>query len=475
MTPQGNYPDYPEVAPPESELASWYRKRRPPKEELEATAGRVPVGLRHPWEFAMYVNFLSWPEEDFREIKQLANAIHGKVYLMEHIPSRKPVVVKRMANENVKLSGPQQLENAMNEIGVSKFLTFVVRSEFIVRMLDCYRDKTYTYFVTEFAEQGELFNEVITQKRFSEAKTKYYMHQVLRAVKSMHANGIIHRDISLENTLLHSDDTIRVVDFGQAAQLFDKQTGREKRITGRAGKSYYRAPEMYQGDYLGRPVDIFACGVMMFIMVLGTPPWQQATATDERFAFIQKYSIEPLLQKWDKRSLISDALLDLMKRMMTSDPQERISLDEVFSHPWFEDAQLEKPPWEARASLRLPHRQRAEALTLGLSDDKPFAPPLSVRLRGEATASSKGSSPSRLKSPGVAERDVSANSGAGGNAVSKPVSPPAGKGGDGGSPGKSGSCIQKPYSMPPPLAMRPGAVGGGPNSNPGGGGGEGNR
>eukprot|EP00919_Chromeraceae_sp_WS-2016_P007364 GHVR01017314.1.p1 GENE.GHVR01017314.1~~GHVR01017314.1.p1 ORF type:complete len:367 (+),score=13.31 GHVR01017314.1:124-1224(+) len=295
------------------------------------------------------LNFFQWPADDFRTIRVLANAIHGKVFLMEFIPLCLFVAVKRISNFNISCSS-QHLENAYREIEVSNYLT-KLRTEFAIRKLGCFRDDQFTYYVTEFAEQGELLSQVVISKRLGEFKAKYYSHQLLRAVKSMHDDaGIAHRDISLENTVLHSDDTLRIVDFGQSVPL----TSREH-LNGFAGKSYYRAPEVYSSNYSGGPADVFSCGIVIFIMVIGSPPWQEATNDDGRFKFVSSYGLESLLLKWKKRDLVSDNLLNLLTQMTQIDPLKRATLQEALDHPWFNDPDLLKPRWPASENFPVPH------------------------------------------------------------------------------------------------------------------------
>lgn len=303
----------------------------------------VPSWLGHPRALKSYATFRAFPEQEFRKIQKLANAIHGKIYLYEHLPSGKQVVVKKMPTTNVVAFTPGLLEDALTEIGVTKYISSFTEADYVVRMLGLFQDEEYTYFMTEFSSGGELFEHVVQAKFLPEDLARQYCYQVLLAVQSLHHNGVVHRDLSLENTLVHGDGTIRVIDFGQSVHLFDPKGPRASsplRHTGKAGKAYYRAPEMYLGDYEGAPVDAFAIGVMLFIMTVGTPPWNSAVATDARFKYIEKHGVTKLLASWGKADSMSPDLLDLIEKLMNPNIAKRASIKEALAHPWLNSVKI---------------------------------------------------------------------------------------------------------------------------------------
>lgn len=298
----------------------------------------MPSWLGHPRSLKSYATFLPFPANEFRKIQKLANAIHGKIYLYEHLPTGKQVVVKKMPTGNVVAFTPGLLEDALTEIGVTKFISSFTQADYVVQMLGLFQDEEFTYFMTEFSSGGELFEHVVQAKALSEDLARKYCFQVLQAVSSLHHNGVVHRDLSLENTLVHGDGSIRVIDFGQSVHLFDPKGPRAStpmRHTGKAGKAYYRAPEMYLGEYEGGPVDAFAVGVMLFIMTVGTPPWNSAVATDARFKYIEKHGVTKLLVSWGKAQAMSADLLDLLEKLMNPDIRKRATVQEALRHQWF--------------------------------------------------------------------------------------------------------------------------------------------
>ena len=297
----------------------------------------LPSWLSHPRPLKSYAVFEAFPAHQFRKIQKLANAIHGKIYLYEDLVSKSQVVVKKMPTSSVISFTPGLLEDALTEIGVTKFISSLTQADYIVKMVGLYQDEEFTYFVTEYSSGGELFEHVVQAKQLCEDLARKYITQVLLGIKSLHHNGIVHRDISLENTLLHGDGSVRVIDFGQAVHLYNPKGPRADsplRHMGKAGKAYYRAPEMYVGDYEGAPVDLFAVGVMLFIMTVGTPPWNSAVSTDARFKYIEKYGVSKLLTSWGKAQTMSPELLDIIERLMCPNPAIRMTVDEALAHPW---------------------------------------------------------------------------------------------------------------------------------------------
>jgi serine/threonine protein kinase len=299
--------------------------------------GMLPSWLSHPRPLKSYAVFEPFPQHEFRKIQKLANAIHGKIYLYEHLPTKSQVVVKKMPTVNVISFTPGLLEDALTEIGVTKFISSITEADYIIKMIGLYQDEEFTYFVTEYSSGGELFEHVVQAEQLPEQIARKYIKEVLLAIRSLHHNGIVHRDISLENTLLHGDGSVRVIDFGQAVHLFNPKGPRADsplRHTGKAGKAYYRAPEMYSGDYQGAPVDVFAAGVILFIMTVGTPPWNSAVQTDSRYKYIEKYGVTKLLMSWGKAQTMTPQLLDLIEKLMCPSPERRMTVDEALAHPW---------------------------------------------------------------------------------------------------------------------------------------------
>jgi serine/threonine protein kinase len=300
-----------------------------------------------PDPFHKYVCFTPWPGDgEYEKVQKLADAIHGKVYLYRHLPTGGTLcVVKKMENKNVMFLRPNCMEDARAEIGVSTYLAkqrcnSVDSVKYLMASSKSFQDEEYTYFVSDYADKGELFLQVKDRGGFPEPIAREFAKQVLEAVACMHAHGVAHRDISLENVLLCADNTVKIIDFGQAVMIWDNQCAEERpaKHRGRAGKQYYRAPEMYYGEYEGQPVDAFAVGVLIFILVLGTPPWDSALDTDQRFRFIQTNGLQKIITAWRMQDRVSPVLVDLLQALLKKNPKDRMTIDDARKHAWFQQA-----------------------------------------------------------------------------------------------------------------------------------------
>lgn len=137
------------------------------------------------------------------------------------------------------------------------------------------KSKEVLYIALELAQAGELFDFISISGEFSEQLARYFFKQLLSSVEYCHRRMIAHRDLKLENLLLDQDFNIKLADFGFAAQL-EGHNGNGLLKT-KLGTYGYRAPEIIlEQPYEGKPVDIFAAGVILFTMVAKLPPFGQA-------------------------------------------------------------------------------------------------------------------------------------------------------------------------------------------------------
>ena len=115
------------------------------------------------------------------------------------------------------------------------------------------------------------------------------------------------------------------------------------RPQGTCGKWIYMSPEIYQNSepFDGFAVDMWAAGVILFLMLTGFPPWERACATDERFKYMTAGYLVQMLTEWEI-GLSSDAM-DLLQRMLFLDPKDRLSLDQVRAHPWMVNGPRQAP------------------------------------------------------------------------------------------------------------------------------------
>ena len=196
----------------------------------------------------------------------------------------------------------------------------------IMQIFEFYEDKKNFYIITEFCEGGELFDKIIEKGTFSENEAAWIMKQHLSAVNYIHSNNIVHRDLKPENILLDTkkDNIIKIIDWG-TARFFDKS----KKMNRINGTPYYIAPEVLAEKY-DEKCDIWSCGVIMYIMLCGYPPFN-AESDELILEKIKKgkFSFPP--EEWDS---VSPLAKDLVTKMLEFHPSKRLSANEALTHKW---------------------------------------------------------------------------------------------------------------------------------------------
>jgi len=142
-----------------------------------------------------------------------------------------------------------------------------------------------------------------------------------------------------------------------AGEVWENARARRRHLLkpqGTCGKWIYMSPEIYknQEPFDGYAVDMWAAGVILFLMLTGFPPWERACLTDERFKYMSAGYLVQMLTEWNL-GISSDAM-DLLQRMLFLDPKDRLSLDQVRAHPWMTSGPIATPPstpaWEMEAA-----------------------------------------------------------------------------------------------------------------------------
>ncbi|VVC43408.1 Protein kinase domain,Protein kinase-like domain,Serine/threonine-protein kinase, active site [Cinara cedri] len=188
--------------------------------------------------------------------------------------------------------------------------------------------ETYTkyYLIMEHAAAGELFKRLISEGRMHESEAKNIFAQIVLAVKHLHDRKIVHRDIKAENVFLSSRGVAKLGDFG-----FSITVSNDEKLETFCGSPPYAAPELFLDQrYVGRPVDVWSLGVLLFFMTTATMPF-----IGDNMAGLRR-SI--LAGQVDPPSWMSESLASLIGSMLNTSPDDRFGVDQVLKSDWLREA-----------------------------------------------------------------------------------------------------------------------------------------
>jgi len=191
----------------------------------------------------------------------------------------------------------------------------------------------------ELMRGGELFEKIVKLDDYSEKYASIIIKQILLILRDLHELDIVHQDMKPENLLLLDKDAnnIKLCDFGLAEIVTE-----EIELIGMAGSTPYMAPEVIQGDGHGKPVDVYATGVIMYILLCGYPPFEPENGIID---------LEFPSPEWD---VITTAAKDLIEKLLNADPDQRLTPEEALRHPWIKDVETirETPLQQTKNTLR---------------------------------------------------------------------------------------------------------------------------
>uniref|UniRef100_A0A4W6E5T5 calcium/calmodulin-dependent protein kinase n=2 Tax=Lates calcarifer TaxID=8187 RepID=A0A4W6E5T5_LATCA len=209
---------------------------------------------------------------------------------------------------------------------------FICQSVYLflpVRLHDSISEEGFHYLLFDLVTGGELFEDIVAREYYSEADASHCIQQILEAVLHCHQMGVVHRDLKPENLLLASkckNAAVKLADFGLAIEV----QGDQQAWFGFAGTPGYLSPEVLRKEAYGKPVDIWACGVILYILLVGYPPfWDEDQ--HKLYQQIKAGAYDFPSPEWDT---VTPEAKNLINQMLTINPAKRITAQEALKHPW---------------------------------------------------------------------------------------------------------------------------------------------
>lgn len=273
-------------------------------------------------------------QEDVREEVRLLRKVHEQIALLAHtVEGMCPGCGVELVAEQPK-GGAQRavagnggvMEGEQNEwLSVHKGVRYGEVDVGIVKLVAEAEDSTYYWTVLEFMPEGDAFD--LVQRVGALPDAKEHFRRLATAVSIMHAVGVAHLDLSLENCLVNAEGTMVLCDFGLA-----RECGPDTIVSDKIGKLQYWAPEIFAGKPTKAfAADVWSLGVMLFLILVGAPPYKLPSISDKRYEYIISGRLDQLLRVWKKA--IDPLAVELMQMMLAPD-RSRISLSAVLNHPW---------------------------------------------------------------------------------------------------------------------------------------------
>lgn len=257
-----------------------------------------------------------WSLSNFDIGRPLGRGKFGNVYLAREKESKFVVALKVLFKQQIHESNVEH--QVRREIEIQSHL----RHPHILRLYGYFHDEARIYLILEYAPKGTLFKELQAQplKRFEERQSAIYIKSLASALQYLHERDVIHRDIKPENLLLGHKGDLKIADFGWSVHEPNSMR------TTLCGTLDYLPPEMVQGKPHTKNVDLWSLGVLCYELLVGRAPFL-ATEYDDTYKKIIKVD-------YKLPDHVTKAAAHFISKLLVSNPQQRLPLDQVLIHPW---------------------------------------------------------------------------------------------------------------------------------------------
>ena len=269
------------------------------------------------------------PNEEYQRLNCLGENENSSIYRVKHNITDEIRVMKiiKKSNSLKDENGEFEDKEIKNEIDVLKTLDHPN----ILKIFEFYSDKNSYSLITEFCSGGDLFQEIVDKGPFREKYCAFVIYQILLGINHCHSMNIIHRDLKPENILIIDKDKnefprIKICDFG-ISKIMEKGN-QDSRVV---GVPYYMAPELFS-KRITEKCDIWSIGVILYLLLSGRPPFA-GEEDDEVIESVKNGKIDYSSPPFNK---LTKNCLDLLKKLLNKDPEQRISAQEALNHKWFD-------------------------------------------------------------------------------------------------------------------------------------------
>jgi len=274
--------------------------------------------------------------EKYQILKSLGEGNTSKVYLGKALDGDNYVAIKILKEEFLRRD-TDSIVSVQNEITILKSL----KHSGIINMSE-YGDQgkvvkpsgrvieNLVYIIMEFIQGGLLFDLCQTMGKMGEDAGRFFLNQMLDSVEYMHNKSVVHRDLKLENILVDDNLNLKIADFGFACyKNIDA-------LRSYRGTMTYMAPEIKEGKtYVGKQVDMFSIGVILFIIVQGIFPFKEARKEEYFYSLLLNGQTDTYFSKTNGTNLSED-FKDLILKLFSYNGAERPTIEQIRAHPWMQ-------------------------------------------------------------------------------------------------------------------------------------------
>lgn len=302
-----------------------------------------------------FQTFMSSPGEkrvfEYKFLRLIGRGTGAEVYLILNTETNTyyaaKVYDKTMLQYNTLNNGPT-IQKVLQEIQVMS----MIKCKYCIQFKEVLEDQVYNayYIIEEFADNGCLLPQKVKTTPIPEEKAKDVFFQICQGVRYLHSKNIVHRDLKPENIMTFSDGHVAIGDYSAARFMIDSEY-----LDDTEGTPAFTSPEQFTGQpFKGKPADVWACGVSLFIMLFGYVPFLDGSNNDSVYLAVwvrnsERVKNDPLV--FPDSILVSDDAKDLILHLMDKNPDTRFTINDALHHKWFQSL----PNYnEVMSSLYLP-------------------------------------------------------------------------------------------------------------------------